>query len=141
MTVGPTSLTPSPPLCSFQEGLQLCEVYSASLLPAPRVAQVFCLPPPVWQQDSVCPRTRTLCAAGRALRGLLVQKCVGTQGSKYTRVRSLEWRQAMWQAQDPVRARIPGLGTGRGWPCPCGTGLLTAQFVSIFSWKKVLWGS
>lgn len=44
MTVGPASLTASPPLCSFQEGLQLCEVYSASLLPAPRVAQVFCLP-------------------------------------------------------------------------------------------------
>ena len=51
----------------------------------------------------------------------------GTQGSKYTRVKSLGWRQAMWQAQEPIRAGIPELGTGRRWPrCPCGTGLLTA---------------
>lgn len=33
----------------------------------------------------------TLCCPSCSA-GLLVQECVGTQGSKYTRMRSLEWR-------------------------------------------------
>lgn len=63
MTVGPSSLIQSLLLCDFQEGLWLCEVCNPSLLQS-LASQVFCLPPPIWQQDNVCLRTRTLCAAG-----------------------------------------------------------------------------
>lgn len=106
-------MTGGPAGRSSQERVLLHEVCGASLLPASGVAQVFGLPPLSGSGTASAP------GQGQSvLPSLLCKDCgsgvCGDPGSKYTRVRSLGWRLAVWQAQDPIRAGITGLGTGSG---------------------------
>lgn len=69
----------------------LCGTHDRSSWPAPGCPGV--LPPPSCLAVGQClPKDKdTLCCLSCSA-GLLVQECGGTQGSKYTRMRSLEWR-------------------------------------------------
>lgn len=114
---GPLDLDPCSPyisgLCIAQHFLVHSDVSTQYLIPLGVLHT-----PPVWEQNGVYPRTRTLCTARllgflqiSLLQGLLDQEYMGTQGSKYTRVRSLGGDEAVEQAQEPSSTRIPGLGT------------------------------